>query len=116
MWKKSERPCSDNKSPTGCTTCRRLVIMLSGRSRSADGRRHISLPALSRAEVPADRRIVDAQVATDLHERVTKMDGCCDAQWELRALTSDIGSEDLCQGCLLYTSDAADDLLCVDLG
>ena len=22
----------------------------------------------------------------------------------------------LCQGCLLYTSDAADDLLCVDLG
>ena len=39
-----------------------------------DWRRHLFPPARSCAEVSADRRIVDAQVVTDLYERVTKMD------------------------------------------
>src|SRR5665213_2910673 len=35
----------------------------------------------------------------------------------LRYVTTPAGEHHIiCQGCLLYTSDAADDLLCVDLG
>ena len=45
--------------------------------------RRVALTALSCAEVPADRRVVNAQVGTDLHEGVTEVDGCCNAQWKL---------------------------------
>src|SRR5450756_2249644 len=37
-------------------------------------------------------------------------------RWETDCATSPCLSPSLCCSCLLYTSDAADDLLCVDLG
>src|SRR5665213_3020404 len=36
--------------------------------------------------------------------------------WSIYGFANNLGFLQLSYGCLLYTSDAADDLLCVDLG
>ena len=41
------------------------------------------------------------------------MVGCAGARGDGQLV---LGAQNQCEGCLLYTSDAADDLLCVDLG
>src|SRR5665213_2506961 len=59
-----------------------------------------------------DRQLVTALVATGLQ------DGTTGTGTHARAKTVRFGPLPLIRliGCLLYTSDAADDLLCVDLG
>src|SRR5450756_1215111 len=84
-------------------------------ARSAISRKDVAA-ALTRVKVRATDAIVDGLLAEarDHAERVALEHDAAMVIADLRRPTYRLPS--LSEGCLLYTSDAADDLLCVDLG
>src|SRR5450756_3217992 len=60
------------------------------------------------------KEIIDA-VATGGDEAIIEMTERFDGV-SLARSQMEVGKDELLKACLLYTSDAADDLLCVDLG
>src|SRR5450756_3103992 len=101
------------RSSLGCCFCKALrPAVTSGRSCSA-ARRLFFKAQIQMMQESGDRRLTDRHLLL----RQKGLDLC---QRDIRLLRHQLPDQFLVRGqsisCLLYTSDAADDLLCVDLG
>src|SRR5450756_3193557 len=81
--------------------------------------RKLSLDSLLAAKRCRERDLVMAMIAARLLHPCSKL--ATTREWHTTTLAEELSvadatEDDLYQACLLYTSDAADDLLCVDLG